>query len=196
VYAIGGVSGFFQPTNRVDAFDPNGDFWSPAASLGTPRDGAGAATGPDGRIYVMGGFGNNAYLNTAEVYDPSTDSWTPIAPMQSIRFALSAATGPDGRIYAIGGYDGFGDTATVEAYDPASDSWTLVASLNYPRSAHAATTGADGTIYAIGGEPSGSGASVEAYSSGPGTTPARARMRPYWPLATRVACGNPGRARH
>jgi len=108
--------------------------------------------GPDGRIYVMGGYGNDAYLNSAEVYDPSTDVWSPIASMQSIRFAPAAALGPDGRIYAIGGYDGTGDTVTVEAYDPNTDTWTFVTPMNYSRSAFAAAAGIDGTIYAIGGE--------------------------------------------
>jgi hypothetical protein len=100
----------------------------------------------------MGGYGANAYLNSAEVYDPANNTWSPIAAMHSVRYDLAAAAGPDGLIYAIGGYDGVGNIAGVEAYDPQTDIWTSVPPMNYAHAIRAAATGVDGRIYVFGGE--------------------------------------------
>src|SRR2546421_683872 len=78
------------------------------APMNSRRAVAGAATGPDGRIYVMGGNNGSrtgdGTVGTAEVYDPAADTWTPIAPMLTDRSTPGSAAGPDGRIYAVGGF--------------------------------------------------------------------------------------------
>jgi N-acetylneuraminic acid mutarotase len=75
----------------------------------------GVATGPDGRIYVLGGvatawaqvdtngYSNIAGLRTVFIYDPNTRRWSQGTPMPDGRYALAAVTGRDGRIYTIGG---------------------------------------------------------------------------------------------
>jgi len=161
VYAIGGgepgqVDG--ATFNTVAAYDPHTDIWSAAASMSTPRDSLAAATGPDGRIYAIGGNGYNTNLpalNTVEAYSPASDTWTAVAPLPGARTELAAATGHDGRIYAIGGWTGSAGSGaiynTVEAYNPISNTWTTLAPLPIARIYLSAAVGSDGRIYAIGG---------------------------------------------
>jgi len=120
--------------------------WTTVASMSTARDRLAAATGPDGRIYAIGGgFGaNGGNLNTVEAYTPSTNSWATLTSMPTARRDFAAATGPDGRIYAIGGAAGTGPLKTVEAYTPGTNSWATVASMPTARDRLAAVTGRDG----------------------------------------------------
>ena len=65
-----------------------------------------AATGHDGRIYVVGGsnggsFDTSAPLSTLEIYDAVSDSWTSGAGVVTPRDSVAAVTGTDGRIYAL-----------------------------------------------------------------------------------------------
>jgi N-acetylneuraminic acid mutarotase len=146
--------------------------WSTVASMGTARSGLAAATGSDGRIYVLGGHPSPTVgvsaLNTVEAYDSSTHTWTATAPMPTARGGLAASAGPDGRIYAIGGSDSSNHVLTaVEAYTPSTNTWTSVASMRTPRCCFAAATGSDGRIYAIGGFTNTGGTNaVEAYNPG------------------------------
>ncbi len=143
-----------------------------------------AATGPDGRIYAIGGYYNGSYLTTVEAYTPGSNTWTSVAPMPTARYGLAAATGPDGRIYAIGGDDSWlGITNTVYAYTPGSNTWTTVASMPTARYLLAATTGPDGLIYAIGGYDTSLGVTNTVYAYTPGsdtwTTVASMPTSPY-----------------
>src|SRR5438270_467172 len=72
--------------------------WVFKAHMSTPRAGAAASLGHDGRIYVFGGLAANggAPLSSAEAYDPSTDSWSSIASMPIGLQLLAAVTAPDG----------------------------------------------------------------------------------------------------
>jgi N-acetylneuraminic acid mutarotase len=165
IYAIGGYAAENQVLDSVEAYDPATDTWTPVSNMPTARYGLAAATGPDGRIYAIGGY-NGEYLNVVEAYDPTTNCWTLRQPMNTARRASAAATGSDGFIYALGGYNG--DTPsleTVEVYDPNGDAWTFVSSMNTARFAVAAAIGPDGLIYAIGGNAGGSETlnTVEAY---------------------------------
>jgi hypothetical protein len=151
IYAIGGSDASFQPVATVEAYRPIPDTWAPVSPMPTARSGLAAVTGPDGRIYAIGGF-NNLPLATVEAYDPATGTWTTKAPMPTARNLLAAAVGPDGRIYAIGGFDRDGfELSTVEAYDPGTNSWVTVPPLPTGRGGLAAVTGPDGWIYALGG---------------------------------------------
>jgi N-acetylneuraminic acid mutarotase len=131
----------------------------------TPRDGLAAATGPDGRIYAIGGFDTD-YLSSVEAYDVATNSWTHVASMVHPRYTFAAVTGPDKQIYAIGGEFRFASINTVEVYNTATNSWSPVAPMTTPRRQLAAAVGKDGRIYAIGGINNLTGplATVEAFS--------------------------------
>ncbi|HEX8919534.1 MAG TPA: kelch repeat-containing protein [Chloroflexota bacterium] len=120
IYAIGGQAGVPGPNaptvlRTVEAYDPKTNTWAKEPPLPAPRVGMGVATGPDGRIYVLGGvasvwgqvdasgYSNTAGLRTVFIYNPRTRHWTMGKPMPDGRYGLAAVTGKDGRIYTIGG---------------------------------------------------------------------------------------------
>jgi hypothetical protein len=155
IYAIGGFGPESPPVplDTVECYDPSTHVWSPVAPMPTARGAARAATGPDGRIYAIGGLDSSlATVNTVEAYDTATGVWSAVAAMPTPRSAVGAAVGGDGRIYVMGG-QGVGSTifATTEAYDPSTNTWTTVAPMPTARRGLCAASGLDGHIYAIGG---------------------------------------------
>jgi N-acetylneuraminic acid mutarotase len=164
VYAIGGsygnISDNIRVLNHVDVYDPETDNWRAVCPMPTARGGIAAALGPDGLIYVFGGYAmcDICPTDTVEAYDPTTDTWTTKTPMPTARYHLAAATGVDGRIYVIGGAlppnpDPIA-LDTVEAYDPVTDSWSTAASMPTARYVLAAVTpegDSSHLIYAIAG---------------------------------------------
>src|SRR6266849_9444648 len=64
--------------------------WSTLAAMPTARFGLATATGPDGRVYAIGGY-NNAFFTNVEAFNGST--WTSVAPMLTARTSLAAVTG-------------------------------------------------------------------------------------------------------
>lgn len=78
------------------------DSWAPVSELSMARWSLAATTGPDRRIYAIGGYPTYTTpdpSNTAEVYSPRPNgggSWATIAaPMSTPRYGLAAATGSD-----------------------------------------------------------------------------------------------------
>ena len=114
----------------------------------------------NGRLYVIGGWGDGKARGVNYEYDPATDRWTKKQPMpRPAHHAALAAV--NGKIYAFGGFVAPATTAIplgaawepiADAYEfnPATDSWKALAPLPGKRgSAVAAEVG--GKIYVIGG---------------------------------------------
>jgi N-acetylneuraminic acid mutarotase len=145
-------------TNKVYIYTPTTNTWATAANnMPASLYSTTAATGVNGRIYVIGGFDdalNNA-TSAEYIYTPSTDSWVIGASMPAAKANLAVATGPDGRIYAIGGYGVAGNTinsSTVFAYTPSTNTWSAaIASLPTARQVPGAAAGPDGRIFVFGG---------------------------------------------
>ena len=181
IYAIGGRTCSAREgeciTDTGEVYTPATDSWSFIAPMPETRASAAAVTGPDGRIYVLGGNATGGCcadpLNTTLVYTPTTNSWSYSAPMNSPRINFAAVRGPDGHIYALGGFnrtcDFICDLASVERYNPATDSWSYVAPMLEGRNCLAAASDTGG-IYVAGGDnhqgPSLVLNSAEAYSKG------------------------------
>jgi hypothetical protein len=51
----------------------------------------------DGRVLVVGGFGDEHTVRSAELYDPTTGSWTPPEPERSL-MDYTATLLSDGRV--------------------------------------------------------------------------------------------------
>lgn len=142
--------------------------WKTLPAMPSARTAVGAATGSDGRIYVIGGYTDRP-VNYVQAYIPQTKAWTNVTPLQTARSGAAVARTPDGRIYAIGGYTSpysngsYKILNTVEVYTPATRKWTFVASLPNARADLAATLGPDGKIYAIGGSTGAVTNEVDAY---------------------------------
>src|SRR2546427_4976019 len=116
--------------------------WTTLTSMPTPRSALAAVTGPDGRIYAIGGVDtlrSPEPLATVEAYTVATNTWTTVASLPTPRQLLAAAVGPDGRIYALGGADAAGNPLhTVEAYTITTNTWAAALPLPTARSGLAA----------------------------------------------------------
>jgi len=103
-----------------------------------------------GKIYLMGGAGEDNKLAGVQVYDPATGTWAARANMPTGR-GLFGTSAVGGTIYAVGGTTtGRDKLAVVEAYDTVTDTWTRKADMPTPRNA-LSTAVVDGKVYAIGG---------------------------------------------
>ncbi|XP_031291755.1 kelch-like protein 5 isoform X3 [Camelus dromedarius] len=85
LYAIGGHD---APTSNltsrlsdcVERYDPKTDMWTAVASMSISRDAVGVCLLGD-KLYAVGGYDGQTYLNTVEAYDPQTNEWTQVAPL-------------------------------------------------------------------------------------------------------------------
>jgi hypothetical protein len=122
-----------QPTQEYDpstqAFtnpisSPDGIFCSAMAQL------------PDGRILVVGGYGElstgNLGIVDTSIYNPATSTWTRVADMHYPRWYPGLTELSDGRYVVISGKStDFGTWAdTPEVYDPTSNTWTLLSNVS------------------------------------------------------------------
>jgi N-acetylneuraminic acid mutarotase len=122
IYALGGADNSANPLGTVEVFDPSNaqSPWTTGPSLPTPRYGLGAAVGPDGNIYAIGGSTPFQVFNTVEAYDPNLRQWHTAEPLGTARAYMGVAVGSDGAIYAIGGIDSnFNQLTSVEVLAPA-----------------------------------------------------------------------------
>ena len=132
--------------------------WQAGVPLPLPRMHH-AACAVNGKIYVMGGFGNaasgiggtgdNVPNNELRMFDPASPTWTSRAPMPTARSAHTCAV-VNGRIYAIGGIELGSDSAKVQEYDPATNSWASKASMPTARWGMCSAVVGD-KIYVMGG---------------------------------------------
>ena len=109
--AIGGTGNInLNSVNTVESYDPGGNTWSQKASMPTARDSSAAVSGPDGKIYVMGGINDaiGGFLTTVEAYNPATDTWSEATSLPSTLADAVGGKGGDGRIYVTTGTEGPG----------------------------------------------------------------------------------------
>lgn len=126
--------------------------WVSRAPLPIPRSEMAWATAWEGRMHVIGGYGEGAVDRSYHhVYDPGEDRWHTAAPLP--RGANHVGVVADaGRIYALGGFTGQNRGAHADAfvYDIAADRWERIAPMPRPRGA-GAVVALNGRIHHIGG---------------------------------------------
>lgn len=174
LHALGGVDASLTILKTHEIYDPATNHWSPAkTTMPTARAAHAAVTGPDGLIYVIGGYdspmpGQMQYFNSVDAYDPVKGVWSnpPPGPMSTPRGFHAAVTGLDGLIYAIGGVNSQGLVSTVEAYDPSHNQW-LTKAITFAGEGLAAAVDPKGLIYAIGGVDATNAQSPSVYSYDP-----------------------------
>lgn len=137
-----------QLVAQTEVFD--GESWSQAADLPTPREHLAAVS--DGvYLYTVGGRALSADENSAafERFDPESGNWERLTDMPTPRGSYGAAL-VDGRIVAVGGEESTRVLPTVEMYDISNEKWSAVAPINTP--VHGQVVAAVGsTLYCIGG---------------------------------------------
>ncbi|XP_014663237.1 PREDICTED: kelch-like protein 5 [Priapulus caudatus] len=85
LYAVGGYD---TPTsnatsNRFDSverYDPKTDVWTTVARISPPRDSIGVCLMGE-KLFAVGGYDGQAFLNTVECYDPQNNEWVQVAPL-------------------------------------------------------------------------------------------------------------------
>ncbi|EPQ11113.1 Kelch-like protein 1 [Myotis brandtii] len=82
LYAVGGHDApasnhCSRLLDYVERYDPKTDTWTTVAPLSMPRDAVGVCLLGD-RLYAVGGYDGQTYLNTMESYDPQTNEWTQV----------------------------------------------------------------------------------------------------------------------
>ncbi len=178
---VGGVApNNIDELNTLEAYDVASNTWTTLAPAPTVLEGSAAAAGPDGKIYVFGGFNFNSnnfiseILDSVEAYDPATNTWTTVASLPTQCATAAAVLAPNGLIYVFGGVNnqdngGLKNVSldTVQAYDPATNTWTTKSPMPTARQGLAAALGPDGLIYVFGGATNNGGQvldTVEAYN--------------------------------
>jgi hypothetical protein len=127
------------------------------SGLNAPRDSAGTAPLPDGRVVLAGGE-NSSILQTAELFDPVSRTFTALptggdSQLGSARYAPAAAPLPDGRVlFAGGAIPPFTFYNTAELFDPTTNTFSPVAAtMGGQRFGAAAAPLPDGRVLIAGG---------------------------------------------
>lgn len=164
-----------HPPARVlastELFDPASGTWSPTSDLHLARYGAQAVTLADGRVLVVGGwgdidggpsplYGSPRPLASAELFDPRTGEWAPAGSLAVARHGAVLVALPDGGAIVAGGrtwwqdgeWSGMEPTASAERFDPSTRSWTAAAAMPTAAAFRAAIRLADGRILVAGGD--------------------------------------------
>lgn len=133
-----------------------GPIWSSAGNLATARLAFTATVLKDGKVLVVGGFGQDRLLASAELYDPATNTWSSAGSMASSRASHTATLLPNGRVLVVGGYDSESNhivpLKSAEVYDPAANQWSSAPDMGVARMGHVATALSDGEVLVVGGE--------------------------------------------
>uniref|UniRef100_A0A8D1VS72 BACK domain-containing protein n=1 Tax=Sus scrofa TaxID=9823 RepID=A0A8D1VS72_PIG len=92
LYAIGGHDApASNLTSRlsdcVERYDPKTDMWTAVASMSISRDAVGVCLLGD-KLYAVGGYDGQTYLNTVEAYDPQTNEWTQVCLLTEKKLRL------------------------------------------------------------------------------------------------------------
>ncbi|KAF1457511.1 Kelch-like protein 1, partial [Spheniscus mendiculus] len=79
LYAVGGHDApasnhCSRLLDYVERYDPKTDTWTMVAPLSMPRDAVGVCLLGD-KLYAVGGYDGQTYLNTMEAYDPQNNEW-------------------------------------------------------------------------------------------------------------------------
>ncbi len=133
---------------QTEVFD--GEKWSEAARIPTPREHVAAAS--DGEyLYAVGGraLGPDENFASLERYDPASDSWKRLPDMPTPRGGLGAAI-VGGHLIAVGGESPTRALGEVESYNIAREAWSRGPTMRTPR--HGLDVEAiGGALYALGG---------------------------------------------
>ena len=60
-------------------YDPKTDTWTLVTPISSPRDAVGVCLLGD-KIYAVGGYDGQQYLNDVECYDPQSNEWSKVSP--------------------------------------------------------------------------------------------------------------------
>jgi N-acetylneuraminic acid mutarotase len=170
IYVIGGYrpdpasSDTYLYPRGLDVYDPGTNSWQVKAPLPTPRQALGAAVGPDGTLYAIGGgayhYPSVTCTSVVEAYNPGTNRWRRWPPLPYSACGVSAGALKNGRIEVVGGATFQAEeegskmtaaTGAILAFNPSARRWLAVSRSPYPRKRAGAAIDPNGSVYIIGG---------------------------------------------
>jgi subtilisin-like proprotein convertase family protein len=154
VLVAGGVDNAGNILNSAELYnpDPVSGGWTGAGSMTDAARYAHTATLlPNGKVLVVGGYGNSgAALSSAELYDPVSGWEPPTGSMAAARYFHTATLLPNGKVLVVGGYGSSGALRSAELYDPVSG-WATTGSMTNARYFHTATLLPNGLVLVAAG---------------------------------------------
>ncbi len=169
IYICGGWANF---TSLVTAdttliYDPVTGTTQYGHNMQVGVGGASCAVGPDGRIYMFGGYNSSVgnYYRGVQIYNITSDSWTSSTSMPRDYYMSAAATGTDGKIYIFGGNVSGGTVNSTLIYDPVAGTWSYGRDMpNWVWAPSAVTVSSTAIMVAGGGNYSGTVDTVQIYN--------------------------------
>lgn len=150
------------PTAVVEAYSPANNAWRPVAPLPSPVAG-GLALSDGSKLYLIGGWDGERYLDGGFVYDPAADVWQALPPMVHAR-AQAAGDLLGDRLFVVGGFDGERALAVCEYFDVPENTWFACADMALGRSGAGASAQGNDSLYIIGGGEEGALPGGELYN--------------------------------
>uniref|UniRef100_A0A673JZ20 Kelch-like protein 28 n=1 Tax=Sinocyclocheilus rhinocerous TaxID=307959 RepID=A0A673JZ20_9TELE len=85
--AVGGKAGLFATLESVERWDPDSNTWASVERMAECRSTLGVVV-LAGKLYALGGYDGQYYLQSVEKYGPKLKEWQPVAPMTKSRSSL------------------------------------------------------------------------------------------------------------
>lgn len=133
--------------------------WRYTGNLNVDRSSYTATVLQNGKVLIVGGYGNCSFRctthNTAELYDPTTGTWSSTGNLSTPRAVHTATLLPNGNVLVVGGEFNFPNSSgsflkSTELYDPATGTWSSTGNLNTARAGHTATLLPNGKVLVAG----------------------------------------------
>jgi Kelch motif len=118
--------------------------------MAVPREEAGVAPLPDGRVLVVGGYSNTDAVDSTEIFNPATNTFSPGPSLPLATYAPATAVISGGQVLIAGGYDN-SEIAAAFVFNPSSGAFATVQSLPTPTYAPGGASLPGGRALVVGG---------------------------------------------